>query len=336
MDIFTEVYEKSSQMVKSRCFEERWSNIEPKLRSLLAAGGPNANEADVLELIRSKLQEAAKGEAKPAEAIANEILSLSRTKIPGFQERAALIKLLQHFYFLAVKGNQSIWVVDHPVDYTKWSFDALNGKTADELKADLQRQEETFGAAQRRVMSDALQLARKWSMDILAKLGSLDDNTKLSIKRWFHTDAAGDEDIKKTAAVLLDGFKKISSTCNSTSVIFSDRPHKRANGASDSTFASVNSGDNMPVIYIFKLFLEEGKNAKGEVGKLWLCALTIIHELSHKLLQTKDLSYDDQGLKPGGVSLLAGDALKNADTWGYFAGDVVGALPAAKVKEVYQ
>ena len=55
-------------------------------------------------------------------------------------------------------------------------------------------------------------------------------------------------------------------------MIFSDRPHKRANGGSDTTFASVNSSDKLPVIYIFNLFLnrEEGQ---GQCRKaLALCA----------------------------------------------------------------
>ena len=55
-----------------------------------------------------------------------------------------------------------------------------------------------------------------------------------------------------------------------------------------------------------------------------------------KQVDTDDLSYDDDGLKPGGVSLSVANAIKNADSWGYFAADLVGALSDAYLNEVYK
>ena len=75
------------------------------------------------------------------------------------------------------------------------------------------------------------------------------------------------------------------------------------------------------------------KNVFGNVPKMWLCALTIIHELTHKLVSTKDIRYDHDGLKPG-ATFDNGDALNNADSWAYFAADIVGALNKATVKKV--
>ncbi len=332
MDIFTEVYKKSTDLLVAQTFDKRWSNVEPKIKALFGADGPDSAQKDVLELVRTTLADAAKGKAKPAEAIADEILDLARQADTGFQDRAALIKLLKHFYFVEKKGNQSIWVVDHPSDYDKWAYDQLNGMTAANAKTALQKDTETFGTSHRDTMSDSLQLARKWAGDIVAKLGTADDTTKAKVKKWFHGDTASDVDVNGSVATLLDGFKKICDATNASKVIFSDRPHKRAGNTS--TYASVNSGDKMPVIYIFKLFLDEGKRVNGEVGKMWLLALTIVHELSHKIQGTKDKSYDYQGLKPGGRSLTVADAIINADSWGYFAADMVGALTEDKLKEV--
>ena len=337
MNLFSEVYEKSADLLTKTTFDKRWANIEPRLKSLFAADGPNAAEAAVLDLVRESLKQATKTrDVSKREAVAEAIIELARTKVPGFQDRAALIKLVQNFYFVESKGSQSIWVVDHPSHYTKWCYDFVHNMSEDRLKRAMAREQQVFGGNQRKMMSDALQLARKWSMDIQVKLGAKGEKTKESVKRWFHGDTATDTEITASIATLSTGFKKITDLCNSTRVIFSDRPHKRANHGSDTTFASVNSSDKLPVIYIFNQFLQSGKKADGNAGKLWLCALTIVHELSHKLMDTDDLSYDDDGLKPGGISLTVANAIKNADSWGYFAADLVGALSETKLNEVYQ
>jgi Lysine-specific metallo-endopeptidase len=225
-------------------------------------------------------------------------------------------------------------VVDQPKAFTKWGYDLLAGKASAETKGTLQHGEEVFGVNNRKMMSDALQLARKWSNDVVAKLGNPDAKTQEKIKRWFHLAGATEAEVKATATILLDGFKKIAGACNSTQVIFSDRPHLRASGEYDNTYASVNDADAMPVIYIFQVFLNTGKrNVFGQIPKLWLCALTVIHELSHKKVYTKDKRYDDDGLQPS-IAFPASDALINADSWSYFAADVVGALSKGTIDRV--
>jgi hypothetical protein len=337
LDEFTEVYNKATTLLQTKCFDQRWSNIEPQLKALLAADGPDGSQAAILETVRTTLAKAGKGPGNVAEAIAAEILAVSRSGENGFQDRAALIKLFKHFYYVTISGNQDIWVVDHPKGFSKWSFDECSGKTADALKRLLQEEDETFGAARRKIMSDALQVARKWSHDILIKLTKPDDATLGTVKRWFHGDTADDADVKRTAEVLQKGFKSICGTLNSTRVIFSDHPPERTGGKYGKTMAEVSSVDAMPVIYIFPFFfLEVGINNKGQVGKMWLCALTIIHELSHKLAGTDDNSYDDLGLKPGGRNLTVRDAIKTADSWGYFACDMAGCLPKDAFTEFYK
>lgn len=336
MDVFTDVYSKWVELLKTSPLDPAWSGIQAKCKELLPPDGPNDAKETVLDELRAKLIEAGKRKAKPAEAAAEEILKASRAGNAGFQDRAAMLKALRHFYLVRKKGNQSIWVVDGPKAYGQWTFDLFAGQSAIDLKATLQRESEVFGGGNRKMMSDALQLARKWSSDIQAKLSDPDDRALRVVKRWFHDAAASEAELKASAVTLHAGFKKIAAECNSTRVVFSDRPHKRANGTYDSTFASVNAGDAMPVIYIFKLFLEAGRrNRLGKIGKLWLCALTIIHELSHKKVGTDDIQYDDDGLKPG-AGFTTSQALDNADSWGYFAADMVGALPKKTFSSVYK
>jgi hypothetical protein len=334
MDIFTEVYSKLIDLLKTKSLDSSWSTIEADLKALCKADGPSSAKSTALQSVRDAIFKASKDKANVKKASAEEILKAAKTGSAGFQNRAALIKTFKHFYCVTKKGNQFIWVVDHPRSYSAWAFDQLDGKSEEELKGELKKEREVFGESRRNMLSDSLQLARKWSMDVEAKLGSPDATTLSIVKRWFHTNSATDEELKATAATLLAGFKKISATCNSTTTIFSDRPHKRASGDWDNTYASVNAGDAMPIIYIFQAFLKTGRrNNAGNIPKLWLCALTVVHELSHKLVSTKDKSYDYQGLKPGS-SITVADAIINADSWGYFCADLVGALTKGTVKRV--
>lgn len=336
LDEFTTVYNKSIEVLKNQAFDKRWSNIETQLKALLAADGPAKAHAPVLNLVRASLEKAAHGHPNKAVAVAKEILALARSGDVGFQDRAALLKMFKHFYYVTISGNQDCWVVDHPKGYTRWSYDQLAAKAADKAEASLQMEDEAFGAARRKTMSYSLQHARKWSHDILFKLHRGDAHTLALVKRWFHGDTATDAEIKASVATLTSGFKKIAHALNSTKIIFSDHPPERTGGKYGLVFAEVSSVDKMPVIYIFPhFFLEAGANNKGQVNKMWLCALTVIHELSHKLAGTDDNSYDDLGLKPGGQNLTVANAIKTADSWGYFACDMVGMLPADALKSYY-
>ena len=75
-------------------------------------------------------------------------------------------------------------------------------------------------------------------------------------------------------------------------------------------------------------------NKLGVRSTLWQCAKTIIHEMSHKILNTDDHGYGVNGIRPG-VSFATADAIKNADSWGIFALDLAGYLPKATAKQAY-
>lgn len=334
MNVFTEVYEKSIQLLQSPCIHEDWKEIETGMKALLQADGPSVDKAKVLEDLRDRLRAAAKKSLGiSATAKAKEMARVSLPNKTGFQERAALLKQMKHFYLVAKKGNQSIWVVDQPKSYGQWNYDLFNGKSEVELTSSLAKGSEVFGPGNRRMMSDSLQLARKWSADTEVKLSTKSAETLAIVRRWFHQEGASDEAVEATRLTLLDGFKKITAACNSGKVIFSDRPHLRASGDYDNTYASVNAGDNMAVIYIYQVFLKTGKrNISGNIPKLWLCALTVIHELTHKLKSTEDIRYDYQGLKPS-AAFPTEKAIINADSWAYFCGDVLGSVPKSAMNE---
>ncbi len=334
MNVFSEVYEKSVEMLKTPQLHADWASVESGLRDLLLPDGPAPAKCAVLDDLRNRLVVAGKKAGGPAaKAVGNEIVRVSQAAKADFQDRAALVKQMKHFYMVAKKGNQSVWVVDQPKRYGEWDFDLFDGKSAVDLPALLADNEEVFGGANRKMMSDALQLARKWSADTEVKLGSKSAAVDAAIRRWFLLEGAADADVAGVRTALQAGFRKITAACNSGKIIFSDRPKLRTSGDYDSTYASVNGRDAMPVIYIYQLFLKTGKrNRLGHIPKLWLCALTIVHELSHKLVATEDKRYDYEGLKPS-ASFPPATALINADSWAYFCGDVLGAVPKSAVRE---
>lgn len=334
MNLFTEVYDKSRDLLTKPCFDKSWATIEAKVKSLLAEDGFSRADYPVLIDIRRTLTAVAKDKPDEGKAIAEEILRLSRPDENGFQDRAALLKTLRHIYHVVNKGAQSIWVVDHPKSYPKWSYDQTQGVSKARMVDVLSPWRETFGAGNRQMMSDALQLARKISMDTEIKLGANSVRTRRKIRKWFLVRGATKDQVDNVRTTLIAGFKKISALCNAQSVIFSDRPHKRV----DPTWrakASVNSGDQMPVIYIFEAFIRYGKrNEDGIRDQLWQCAKTIIHEMSHKLLGTDDHAYGVNGIKPG-TSVTEAQAITNADSWGIFALDLAGLLPEDKAEEAF-
>lgn len=334
MNVFTEVYAKSVDLLKAPALEADWKVVEADLKALLAADGPAIGKASVLDQLRKLLAEAGKGKAVAASAAATEIARASKPANSGYQDRAALIKTMRHFYLVEKKGGQSVWVLDPPSAYASWPYDRFAGKGLTDLTTELKADHEVFGDDNRKMISDALQLARKWAADAQVKLGGADDATLGIVRRWFHTSADSAADVAASSLVLAEGFKHIHAACNASRVIFSDRPHLRASGSYDNVYASVNAGDVMPVIYIFQVFLEAGKRDPfGNIPKMWLCALTVIHELSHKVAKTEDVRYDDDGLKPG-PGFTTAQALKNADSWAYFAADLLGALSAGTLARV--
>ncbi|MBI3231068.1 MAG: hypothetical protein HYZ45_13110 [Burkholderiales bacterium] len=333
MDTFSEVYQKSVEVLKTQSLDDSWKKIESNLKMMLKPDGPDAGQARSLDELRDYLHEIGKGGGATASAQAEAMLKAANVGTPGFQERAAFLKTMQHFYLVEKKGNQSVWVMDPPKNLTAWPYDQFAGKTKEGIKTDLMLAVEIFGDANRQMMSDSLQLARKWSMEVQIKLAAAEPSTLEIVKRWFHAGGDDEQKVLATTATLLTGFKKITNACNSTNVTFSDLPHLRDDFDGDGTFAAVAEGETRPVIYLFKEFLKLGSpNKMGVIPKLWLCALTVVHELTHSLLQTEDIKYDHQGLnvRPG---FSHKDALNNAESWAYLAADLVGAVSEADRKK---
>ena len=110
------------------------------------------------------------------------------------------------------------------------------------------------------------------------------------------------------------GLQKIAAMLNDNTLVFSYHPKFGANGALPAGARGfIYPAERMQVIYIKNDFqARDGKSAQ------WHCAKTIIHEVSHRALGTKDHSYGWQGIQPSNRNFRAKHAIENADSWAYF------------------
>ena len=328
MNKFSEAYDKARSTVDTEKFAvDAVEKLRTNLKEALAQDGPASGKGDVLNKYRAALVAAmpngASNRSKAiAEVIANAANAAARTPA-----RAATLKMLKHFYCEPM-GKQEIWIYAPPKSYAKWVFDELDGTADQALKAKLEKDDEVYSQAHRGLMATAVSKAREAALHAVAKLGEPDDDTKAMIKKYFADEDTKDADTTAIASTLLDGYKKIAAACNSNQLIFSDEPLDRNSGGWKD-WAFVYSTEAMRVVYLQGAWLSKAEEATDtNKSPLWRCARTIVHELSHKEVKTKDVAYGPSGLKPAKASLTAALALINADSWAYFAIDLKGQLGA--------
>ena len=88
MDVFTDAYDKSVELLRTPSLHADWKSIEQGLKTLLEVGGPSVNSAPCLDELRKQLT-ANKGKTTTAKAMADEIIRASRPTATGYQDRAA-------------------------------------------------------------------------------------------------------------------------------------------------------------------------------------------------------------------------------------------------------
>ena len=329
MKTFTQAYSKAREVVEKEEFEGEWQAFlkkEANLKKLFGDKGFSRGAAKYPERVRTHIGELAReGKSDAGEVI----YAAAAGGKPALSvlDRAATLKLVRHVHRIVEKGSQDVWVYSPPKEHTGWIFDELTGNAAT-VKSKLAQDAELFSSNEMKWMSSALAIARKISEDTRSKLSRIlgaSDRTKEIVKRWFLDDSCGDKDLSQAVSTLAAGFKKIAVACNASTLVFTDYPDWRAQR--DKYFGGAirgGEGGGYPVVYLEGAFVR----LTGNSGKMWLCAETIIHELSHYEVSTQDHRYDSHGLKPSSTVFPYAKAIDNADSWGYFALDLAGYLSA--------
>lgn len=321
---FSTAYARARQVITSGKFAADWQKLidtEGPLKAALGEDSPEVSHGGALDKLRHRLDQAAKkgiGAFFTGNGLDEVILKAARSgdADTAVGEKAATLKMLKHLYLVRQKGSQDVWVYAPPKAYKKWVFDEIKGADTDS-KRRLQQETEVYSARDRTVMADALQEAAAWCQKVQLVLAGKDGEA--AVKRWFLGTAGTAQQMTQAIDTLRDGFKKIDTLCRSGKLVFSDEPGDR-HGGGWKDWAFVYKSEAMNVVYLQGAFLKAGNS-----GNKTMCALTIIHELTHKVLNTQDHRYDYDGLKPG-RDIAVAKAIDNADSWGYFAADAVGML----------
>jgi hypothetical protein len=329
---FSEAYAKARTTIQTGKFATDWQKFidtEAKIKSALGVDCPEVAHGDAFDKLRLKLDGQAKkgfmtfftGNGLDEVILAAAKENSTDTKIG---QKAACIKMLKHLYLVRKVGNQDIWIYAPPKAYSKWIFEEIKGDDT-ASKSKLTKETEVYSAKDRGVMCDALQEAAAWCQKVQVEIAK--PAGEAIVKSWFMDSAATPQNLTQAIDTLKEGFKKIDNACRGGQLIFSDEPGDRNNGGWKD-WAFVYTQEAMKVVYLQGAFLKAGNS-----GNKTMCALTIIHELTHKLLKTKDHRYDYDGLKPTATFPFA-KAIDNADSWGYFAADICGMLSASDKKRV--
>lgn len=343
MSKFTPVYEKARDVfTKQKFATPDWDKFLTKtcpMASLFGVSGFDSAHAGLPDKLRTQILAGAKHTNSvavfflgggPGDVI---YAAAQNASSPGtWVERAAALKMAKHCYHAHKAGGQDVWVYSPPKRHSRPIFEELTGSEAT-IKSKLGQDAEIFSPKERDLMCDALGVARKIAMDAQAKVDSPSDETKAMVKRWFLDENCGDTEMTDALAKLSAGIKKISNVCNSSTLVFTDYLdwRKQRNDYFGGAFRG-GEGGGFPVIYLEGAFTR----LTGNTGKLWLCAETILHELSHHEVSTQDHRYDSSGLKPHKNRFPYAKTIDNADSWGYFMLDLAGYLSKADFNNTWK
>ena len=331
MNKFSEAFEAGRAAMAGGALAGSFVDLKPGLARVFGADGPAQGEAEQLDNLRKLIETGKKAlvgvETNAAKAEAKVIVD-GAGEAHHRAERAATLKMLRHLYREKSTGGQTIWVYAPPRAYTKWIFDEVAGASAPILEALLAKPAtEVYSAEQRVVMAAAIQEARAVTLAVATKLGAASDVTRSVVRRYFGKADSTEKNIIATMNTLAAGYQKIANACNGGSIVISDEPVDRNSGGWKD-WAFIYTSEKMPVIYLQGAWLAKADQVgPSNQSPLYRCVRTIIHELSHKEVGTEDIVYGPKGLMPEGSSALTAEyALHNADSWAYFAVDLLGYL----------
>lgn len=282
--------------------------------------------SSLLDELRKTLAKAAakgSGEARSLLSFAGEKLSgtgTNPTMDVDLAERAGALKVLRHTYLLKRGGARRVWCVGIPPSYTQWPTQALQGAVAK-----LSDTTDRFSAEGRKHLSNASLTALRWVHEAMMVSANMKSGKSLElVARWFADASSSDQDVVDTGALLNAGLKRIAAKLMSGRLIDTDHVIERGTGQFDGVEAFV-WGDKLDVVYIENEFFGNRNTLSGPHN--W--ARIVIHELTHRELNTDDHAYEHEGMAPRKIGQAK--ARTNADSWAWFCVDCGGALTNGQI-----
>ena len=337
MELFSHEYKKLKDIVSKQKFDEPLKSQMAALKDIFGEDGFDEGCQPTLDLMRGLLF------LKEADRILQAAGADPASKLAPYPEsvqKAAAVKFLRHLYLSHQRGSQKVWVFDSPDAYRHYPSGELDAVKTNALniRNTLNDKAERFGAKRRAALGEASITGLAWCQKTVMALAEAKTNpasdSMAKVRRWFAEGSTTDAELALVIGKLSAGFKKVMATINSTQLIFTDMASLRGATSGDeagllSAYAFVYAGryEKLPVIYIENAFF--GTNSTPIPDKV-LWAITVVHEITHLDVSTKDHQYDYAGLKPGSM-FPAGDAAENADSWAYFCADCANALTPSNI-----
>ena len=293
---------------------------------VLQADGFDAAQESVLETFRTALADAARGKTEGEVILA--LLGWDATLPINIKHKiikqAAAIKLFRHCYRIQQAGARIVWVVSQPASYTQFTVDEIlaNGNSRIMLEQKLSDTNEFFDATERANLLQATIRTRRWcdhALTCLWRARAENADERARVVKWFADPTVPKAIVDMMITTLQRGYTQLRNRIDENRLIYVDKPTKRTDVG---TVAFVHPTEAMRSIYIHRAFFAA---PPPELRQQTYQAVTILHELSHRVLKTDDHKYDHERL---GVraSFHIGQAIDNADTWAYFAADCAGEI----------
>lgn len=340
-ELFSTEYRKQHATLSDNTigFAQPLTDIMNRLKGVTCDDGFNRTFGTLLLGLRYQLK---KDDEATAIMSAAGALSVNATDKAGRQKvkfkqvsdaeikKAAAIKFLRHVYMSHVYGGKEIWIVSTPKAYKTDISEELKKAGRSELDqyACLGDVKEQFNKQQRKQLGESTIEAQRMLAKTLIELnkGANDVTHPIcsKVKLWFAGAHASFQTVKSDIRRLIQDLTKVQNLINTNKLIYTDMPCLRYSTVPEhmrfaNSIAFVFSGmhEGIPIIYIEKSFFKCGKWILSE--KLdW--ANTVIHEITHLVLSTKDHRYRYQELSPD-KHLTPAQAYNNADQWGLFCAD---------------
>jgi hypothetical protein len=254
---------------------------------------------------------------------------------------------VRHVYLLKKFGSHRVWVHSLPTDLVDWPhFGVASHPLVSDVRRLLNASNEKFSAEDKKNLSNATQHALRWCHRAASTISSAKSSrskgsrstnvARDKVRRWFADEATTEAELDTFVDKLDMGFKAITAAITQGQMVFTDFvPLRNATTQAELDLLSseafvwpLGGREALDVVYIESEFFGK-RNVLTGISN-W--ARIIVHELSHLVVGTKDISAGAQsryawyGIAPNVGGFPGSDAIRNAENWAFFAGDCASAL----------
>jgi len=340
--LFEAAYKATADGIKAKDYarSDPWIALVPRLGTLCGVSFEMTHASSLEELRKAVAERALKAGSYGAFLLTASGLAADTTTLPNAAQtaRVAALELLFHTYFHTTKGQEAVWIVSIPSNYTTWPHLQMAGATVANILSSLNAGgTERFSDTDRKHIATAAQTGLAWTLKALIVLDDLQTGSKAMtlLKYWFGNDTTTDTELTSFAEKMRAALRKIANKLNGGTAVVTDFvPIRTSSDPKDlgarSSNAFVVGAEAQDVIYIEEGFFSKNSgNVFQNDGRHW--ARIMVHEMTHREAATVDKRYGWAGIAPSTGKISPADAMVNADNWAIFVADAAGVMTATDI-----